>query len=198
MAVRVGRPQAIARCTLARGIAALFAGEFRTAHECCERALTILRNECVSTTWELSCAYLFSLGALLTQGELREISRELPGLLAIARERGNLYLETELRTRLHVMWLRERTTERPDSTDSPVTGIRRERGDAEDAVRLAAEGAAQGTRARQQAAIDDCAVCRRALVPCAVGLLCRPTSRTALNNVESSDSSAPLRSLPEP
>jgi hypothetical protein len=33
------------------------------------------------------------------------------------------------------------------------------------AVRLAAEGAAQGTRARLQAAIDHCAVCSRALIP---------------------------------
>jgi hypothetical protein len=75
---------------------------------------------------------------------MRSSRRSIASFNVIARERGNLYLETELRTRLHVMWLRERTTEHPDSTDSPVTGIRGERGDAEDAVRLAAEGAAQG------------------------------------------------------
>jgi len=47
------------------------------------------------------------------------------------------------------------------------------------AVRLAAEGAAQETRARKQAAVDCYAVCFRTLVPCAVGLLSagRPVER---------------------
>ena len=125
------------------------------------------------------------------------------------------HLQMRRRVFLSISFSTERTTEHRDSTDSPVTGTRGERrdagspprtlarrgADAEDAVRLAAEGAAQGTRARRQTARSSIAACRRALVPCAGGLLCRPTSRTALNNVESPDSSAvsaPLRSLREP
>ena len=47
----------------------------------------------------------FLLGALMFRGELRDVSHWLPGLLQAARERGNLYFETELRTRMNLVWL---------------------------------------------------------------------------------------------
>jgi hypothetical protein len=59
----------------------------------------------VAATWERNCAQVFSLGALLYQGELRHVSGLLPPLLALARDRGDLYLETELRTRMNLVWL---------------------------------------------------------------------------------------------
>src|SRR5262249_2225852 len=71
----------------------------------CERALDILREKCAGATWEINQAQFFLLGSLLYLGELREVSARLPELLASAQERGNLYLETELRTRMNLVWL---------------------------------------------------------------------------------------------
>ena len=105
MAQRVGHPQCLAVCALARGITALLGGEFRAAHAFCERAIALLRDQALGTTWELNSAQEFSMAALLLQGEMRKASRELPLLLAAARERGNLYFETELRTRMNLVWL---------------------------------------------------------------------------------------------
>jgi hypothetical protein len=65
----------------------------------------------VAATWERNCAHVFSLGALLYQGELRQVSGLLPSLLVMARDRGDLYFETELRTRMNLVWL---AADRPD------------------------------------------------------------------------------------
>jgi hypothetical protein len=47
----------------------------------------------------------------LFQGELRQGAREVEALLAAAKGRGNLYFETELRTRLNLVWL---AADKPD------------------------------------------------------------------------------------
>jgi len=105
MAERVGHPHAIALSTLAAGMAAYLVGQWSKATLLCERALVILRDQCVGVTWELNCAQNFLLGSLLYEGKLHEVSRQLPILLANAREHGNLYFETELRTRMTLVWL---------------------------------------------------------------------------------------------
>jgi tetratricopeptide (TPR) repeat protein len=104
-----------ALCALARGVAALAVGDWRGAHEHCERALAMLRGQHVAATWERNCACVFSLGALLYQGQLRRVSELLPSLLAMARDRGDLYFETELRTRMNLVWL---------AADRPEEGLR--------------------------------------------------------------------------
>ena len=114
MADSLGDRHAIALSTLTKGISALLVGEWRTAHACCERALRMLRDQSVGTIMELNAAQAFSLGALLFQGELRMVSNELPALLADARERGNLHLETEIRTRMNLVWL---AADQPDDAE---------------------------------------------------------------------------------
>ena len=111
LAAESGDAYGQALCALARGVAALAVGEWRRAHEHCERALVMLRDQRLAATWERNCAQVFSLGALLYQGHLREVSALLPPLLAVARDRGDLYLETELRTRMNLVWL---AADRPD------------------------------------------------------------------------------------
>jgi hypothetical protein len=104
-AARCGHPHAIALSTFARGASAFCVGEWPLAEIYCNRALEILRSQSTGTIWELNSAQVFRLGALLYQGKLRECAQELPVLLAAARERGNLYFETELRTRMNLVWL---------------------------------------------------------------------------------------------
>ena len=105
------RPHAEALAALTTGMAAFLAGEWKTTSRMCERALVVLREQCTAVTWETNCAESFLLYSLLFQGEIGDVSRRLPALLAAARDRGNRYLETELRTRLNVVWL---AADRPD------------------------------------------------------------------------------------
>lgn len=104
-AAQSGEPHAQALLALSEGMASLLAGEWKQASLLCEQALDILREHCSGATWELNCAESFLLGALLFQGEIGEVSRRLPPLLTAARDRGNLYFETELRTRMNLVWL---------------------------------------------------------------------------------------------
>jgi hypothetical protein len=105
MANSVGHPHAIALATLMAGLAAYLVGQWRKAAVLCGRALGILSDQCVGVTWELNLGQNVLLASMLYQGELREVSRRLPAILATARERGNLYIETELRTRMILTWL---------------------------------------------------------------------------------------------
>jgi serine/threonine protein kinase len=96
------------------GISAFLTGQWKKASELCGRAITPLRDECTGVVWELNMAHNFFLGGLVSQGELREASRHLPGLLQTARERGNAYLELELNTRMILVWL---AGDDPDGAD---------------------------------------------------------------------------------
>jgi tetratricopeptide (TPR) repeat protein/predicted Ser/Thr protein kinase len=105
MAERAGQPHAVALCTLARGASAFLVGDWPMAEGYCDRALTMLRDHSAGTIWELNSGHVFRLGALLYQGKLREATRDVAALLASAKGRGNLYFETELRTRMNLVWL---------------------------------------------------------------------------------------------
>jgi hypothetical protein len=95
----VATPQARALELLANSITAAGVGQWRKALSSSEQALTILRDQCVGVTWEITMAQNVLIWALMYLGELGEVSRRVPELLADARRRGNLYLATELCTR---------------------------------------------------------------------------------------------------
>jgi hypothetical protein len=114
MAALVGHPHAIAAATLAAGAVAYLVGRWKDASTYCDEALTMLRERCVGATWELNCAQNFLLGSLMYQGRLLDVSRRFPILLADAREHGNLYIETELRTRMTYVSL---AADDPDSAE---------------------------------------------------------------------------------
>jgi eukaryotic-like serine/threonine-protein kinase len=105
LAKHVGNPHAIAVSILADGINATTAGEWKKALASSEQALRILRDQCVGLTWESNIAQNLVIWALMYLGELGEVSRQVPALLADARSRGNLYLATELCTRSNYAWL---------------------------------------------------------------------------------------------
>jgi tetratricopeptide (TPR) repeat protein len=101
----VATPQARALELLANSITAAGVGQWRKALSSSEQALTILRDQCVGVTWEITMAQNVLIWALMYLGELGEVSRRVPELLADARRRGNLYLATELCTRSNYVWL---------------------------------------------------------------------------------------------
>ena len=105
VAASVGTPQALAMELLADSIAASAIGEWKRALTSSERALSIFRDQCVGLTWEMTIAQNIVIWALMYLGELGEVSRRVPVLLADARRRGNLYLATELCTRSNYAWL---------------------------------------------------------------------------------------------
>jgi hypothetical protein len=105
LAEGAGNPHAIAVSILADGINATTAGEWKKALALSEQALRIVRDECVGLTWEMNTAQNLVIWALMYLGELGEVSRRVPALLADARSRGNLYLATELCTRSNYAWL---------------------------------------------------------------------------------------------
>jgi tetratricopeptide (TPR) repeat protein len=101
----VGHPQAIGLSIWASGVAAYLVGHWKNAAKLCERAAEVLRDQCTGVSWELTTANRFMLSAMLYMGEIGEVSRRVPGLLAAALEQGNLFAAVDLRTRLNVIWL---------------------------------------------------------------------------------------------
>ena len=104
-------PHAEALSALTAGMSALMCGEWKQSSRLCERSLVILREHCPGATWEMNCAEIFLLGAQLFQGDIHEASRRLPALLTDAADRGHRFFETELRTRMNLVWL---AADRPD------------------------------------------------------------------------------------
>jgi tetratricopeptide (TPR) repeat protein len=105
LAKEVGDAHAIGLSRLADGLMAIAVGEWKRALTLAEEALPILRDQCVGATWESNAAQNLEIWALMYLGELGELSRRLPPLLANARRSGNLYIATELCTRSNYFWL---------------------------------------------------------------------------------------------
>jgi serine/threonine protein kinase/tetratricopeptide (TPR) repeat protein len=105
LAQKVGHPHAIGLSIWASGVAAYLVGHWKTAASLCERAAEVLRDECTGVTWELTIANRFMLSAMLNMGEIAEVSRRAPVLLAAALEQGNLFGAMDIRTRLNLIWL---------------------------------------------------------------------------------------------
>ncbi len=105
LSARVNNPHAIGLAKWALGAGAYLLGDWKKAAEFCERASEILRDRCTGVAWELATANRFMLSAMLYLGEIAEISRRVPGLLAAALDQGNLFSAMDLRTRLNLVWL---------------------------------------------------------------------------------------------
>jgi hypothetical protein len=152
-------PHAMAVSLIAGGVAAMMTGEWKKVATVSEQALAILRDQCAGAAWELNIAQNLMIWSLLYRGELREVCRLVPPLLANARSSGNLYIATELCTRSNFVWL---TADDPDQGERETietiaqwshTGFHRQhysallarvqtalyRGDAEAAWRLLSE-----------------------------------------------------------
>ena len=105
VAARVGHPHAIGLAKWAIGAGAYLIGDWERASEFCERAAEILRDRCTGVAWELTTANRFMLSAFLYRGEIGEVSRRVPVLLAAALDQGNVFAAMDIRTRLNLIWL---------------------------------------------------------------------------------------------
>jgi hypothetical protein len=84
--------------TLAHGIMAFFAGNWKNALANCDRASSFFSDRCTGVIWELDTAHLFSLFALIQMGDVAELTRRHQVLLMDAEERGDLNALTYLST----------------------------------------------------------------------------------------------------
>jgi hypothetical protein len=105
LATSVGNPHAIALSMLGESLTAMARGQWKNGGMLAEQALGILRKERAGGTWEVNIAENLALWALMYRGELSEVVRRVPPLLANARNTGNLYIATELCTRSNYAWL---------------------------------------------------------------------------------------------
>jgi hypothetical protein len=111
LARSIGSAHTEALCMLSESLTAMSMGQWRNGGTLAERAMGILRDERSGITWEVNIAQNLVIWALLYRGELGEVSRRVPPLLANARSTGNLYIATELCTRSNYVWL---AADRPD------------------------------------------------------------------------------------
>jgi hypothetical protein len=105
LAKSAGNQHAIAFSFLGESITAMAAGRWKKGGTLAEQALRILRDQRTGVTWEVNIAENMVIWALMYQGELGEVCRRVPPLLANARSTGNLYIATELCTRSNYVWL---------------------------------------------------------------------------------------------
>ena len=133
MATRCGDPLTIAQARTAGGIAAFFEGRFPDARAILARSESEIRERTsgAGMAFALANVNLYSLGALLHCGELNELARRLPPLLADAEERGDRYALVHMRS-------------------SIAAYVRLTKADPDGARREAREALAQGTQARVQ------------------------------------------------
>ncbi len=106
LAHQVKQPAAIAGALLHAGACAYLAGgEWRRAASLCSEGEALFRKRVAGSTWAKTTIRRFWLGSLMYLGELAELRRRLAEFLGDARDRGNLYALTDMRTRLNLAWL---------------------------------------------------------------------------------------------
>jgi eukaryotic-like serine/threonine-protein kinase len=98
IADRIDSPILPGLIALAQGETNFFHGRWAVARRHCETAEEIFRDHCPGMTWELDSAQSFIGWSLALIGDLSAMRRRLPALIKEARERGDLFLETNLAT----------------------------------------------------------------------------------------------------
>jgi serine/threonine protein kinase/tetratricopeptide (TPR) repeat protein len=96
IARREDAPHAIGMIALARGLMAYLEGSWKQSLEYCDQADGVFRNHCTGAAGHLNTVHSFALWALIRMGELAELNRRWPALIQEARERGNMYLESNI------------------------------------------------------------------------------------------------------
>jgi serine/threonine protein kinase/tetratricopeptide (TPR) repeat protein len=105
LAEKVSNPHLKGLVLVNEAAAAYLVGEWRKSYQHCEQANEIFRDQCTGVSWELTTTHRFLLNSLLFLGEIKDVSQRLPVLLSAAKEQGNIFAATDIRTRLNLVWL---------------------------------------------------------------------------------------------
>lgn len=105
LASRLADPQAMARAQMTDGLASFLSGDFRRANTLCEDAEAALLAHPTGMTWELAAARNFWVSSAAYLGDVTALAQRVPALLRDARDRGNLYISTQVRLRGILFWL---------------------------------------------------------------------------------------------
>jgi eukaryotic-like serine/threonine-protein kinase len=113
LAKKVGDPRIEGLAAVTSGIAAYLRGDMLLARERLERGEDLLRERCQGVTWELDTAITMLFRVLLFLGDWAEVRRRLPAALEGFAARGDLFAETNVRSR--VTWLVRLLDDQPEA-----------------------------------------------------------------------------------
>ena len=103
---RIDNAHAIGFAEAALGVAEFLAGHFGEARRRLAGAREVLRSRCTEVQWELDSSLLFELSSMYFMGEMKALATRVPEELREAEARGDLFLETGLRSwRTNTLWL---------------------------------------------------------------------------------------------
>ncbi len=115
VATRLGEPYAMTFAKAADGLIAYVEGRFRDALELGDVASQQFRDRCSGAVWHLETIALYTSWALFHLGEMAELTKRMPQLALEARQRGDLYLLTNMRIGLlNAIWLAADDVERAE------------------------------------------------------------------------------------
>lgn len=103
LAERVGLPHGRALAAMSDGATHWLRGRWSQARDAMNEALATYRAACTGVTWECDTAQFVALDADAHLGRWASLREQVPRLLADAVDRGDRYIETQLRTRFS--WL---------------------------------------------------------------------------------------------
>jgi hypothetical protein len=92
-----GHAHARGMLAIARGMTAWHEGRWRECIERVDDAARTLRDECTGAWSEIDSTHVYALTCLYWLGDWAEVRRRWPALLASARQRGNLFAESNAR-----------------------------------------------------------------------------------------------------
>jgi tetratricopeptide (TPR) repeat protein len=101
----IDQPLAHALREMAVGIGAYLDGRFRQSLGHLAEADGVLRERCTGVAWELNTTEIVSLWSLFWTGSLKQLMDRAPSAMRAARERGDLFAKTNLRTAMHIVTL---------------------------------------------------------------------------------------------
>jgi hypothetical protein len=98
LAHRVEDPYARGFVLLMRGLIPGIMGRWRLCYQRCRQAEEWFRTSCTGVAFELDTAHRFTASSQMRQGDIQELRHRLPLIVREARERGDLYGETNITT----------------------------------------------------------------------------------------------------
>ncbi len=127
VAEKNGAPYHIGLVEASSGLGHFLLGRWRLAHDHLEAGLRLMRDHGVDARWEIDISEMFYLSSLYYLGEIKELVRWTPILLAEAMDRGDVYAQHGIRAwRSNVSWL---AMGKPEDARAHVLGVANERGD---------------------------------------------------------------------